>query len=115
MIDIKENTIGTVILENIDEKNKKASVSIKIGTKELKNKGYGTETLKLILNYAFEELKLHRIYANVLEYNEPSRKLFVKCGFKVEGVQRQSIYKNKEFYDLIMFSILKEEYENNAN
>lgn len=113
MIDIANDTIGTIILENINYKNKSASISIKIGKINYRKKGYGEMAIKIILKYCFFKLNLHRIYANVLDYNEPSKKLFLKCGFSIEGIKRQSIYKNDDFHDLIMFSILKEEFDIN--
>lgn len=111
VIDLEGKPIGVINLDNIDEKNKSASISIKIGKQNLKNKGYGTQALNLILEYAFERLDLQRIYANVLEYNNPSQKLFIKCGFQIDGIQRKAILKNENFYNLIMFSILKEEFK----
>ena len=114
MIDTIEGTSGTIILENIDNKNKSASISIKIGKADFKGKGFGTETIKTILPYIFEELNLNRIYANVLEYNTPSKNMFMKCGFNIDGVQRQAIYKNEKFYDLIILSILRKDFNNNG-
>ena len=61
-----------------------------------------------------EELNLNRIYANVLEYNTPSKNMFMKCGFNIDGVQRQAIYKNEKFYDLIILSILRKDFNNNG-
>ena len=112
MIEIDRVTIGTIILENIDLSNKNASISIKIGKTDFKGKGYGTKALRLILKYAFDELDLHMIYANVLEYNEASKKLFEKCGFKIDGIKRDAVYRDGKFHRLYLFSIIKEEFIN---
>jgi hydrogenase nickel incorporation protein HypB len=48
------------------------------------------------MKYAFEELQLNRLYGSILEYNIASQKLYAKCGWKVEGNYRQSVFKNND-------------------
>ena len=77
-----------------------------------KEDGYGTETIRLLKKYIFEELNMNRIYLNILEENISSRKLFEKMGFIQEGVQREAVFKNGKYNNLIMYSLLKEECAN---
>lgn len=105
----KESAIGTATIRNIDWKNRNASLDIKL-LKEVRSKGYGTDTIKTLLKYCFEELNLNRISANILEYNEASKKIFEKCNFKLEGIQKEIIYKNGEYNSLMNYAILKKEY-----
>lgn len=58
-----------------------------------RGKGYGTEAVTMLVKYAFEELRLNCIHANILSYNASSIKLFELCGFVKEGVLRFRIFK----------------------
>ena len=69
----------------IDWHNKKASVGITIGRKEYLGMGYATEGLNAIKEYCFNSLKLHHLWAGVNTDNITSIKLFLRCGFKIDG------------------------------
>ena len=101
--------LGTVILTDIDQKNGCAQVHIKLGTENCRGKGYGTDALNTIVAYAFQEMRLNCIYADVLEYNEASQKLFKKCGFQKDGVLRGRVYKGGTYVNVVTFSRLKED------
>ncbi|MGN0005683.1 MAG: GNAT family N-acetyltransferase [Candidatus Gastranaerophilaceae bacterium] len=100
--------VGTVILTDIDRKNGVAQVHIKMGKDEGRGRGYGKDALNTIVNYAFDEMRLNCIYANVIEYNDLSRNLFEKCGFKKEGILRSRVYKNGRYNDIVSYSKIKE-------
>ena len=109
IIQIKESNeaIGTAILSNIDYKNGTAGIHIKISGKgNQRGRGYGFDTINCLVNYAFKELRLNCIYAQIATYNKPSVSLFLKCGFEKEGILRKRIYKRGEFFDVIVFSII---------
>lgn len=117
MISSKENpkiSYGTAIISRIDWKNRSSSIDVKL-LEEFQGKGYGYETLILLTKYIFEELNMNRIFVNILEYNECSMSLFEKIGFVREGIQRKAIYKNGKYNNLIMYPMLKEEYQNERN
>lgn len=110
-IEYEGKAIGMCTISNIDWKNRNANIGIKIcDDLNYRNKGIGTLTVKIMLKYCFEELGLNRVYTSVLEYNIPSQKLFEKCGFILEGRQRESIYKNNKYNDLLIYGMLKKEY-----
>ncbi len=102
--------IGTVGLTDIDVRNLKAELTIILGEKEYRGKGFGEEALRLILDYAFKDLMLNKIVLKVFRYNENALKLYNKSGFKLDGILRQDIYKNNQFNDVIEMSLLKEEW-----
>lgn len=102
-----EKGLGTVILSDIDFKNAVAQVHIKLAKDEGRHKGYGTDALLAVTDYAFSELRLNCVYAEVLEYNIPSQKLFEKCGFHQDGILRERVYKSGKFVDVIVYSLLK--------
>ncbi len=74
-------------------------------------RGYGTEAVRLMLRYAFEDLGLHRMALRVAAYNERARRCYEKCGFRVEGVERQSFQVDGEWQDDVLMGILRDEWE----
>jgi len=104
--------IGTVILSDVDYKNGTAEIHIKLG-KQIRSKGYGAETINLIAGYAFNELRLHCIYAHINSYNEKSQKLFEKSGFVKEGVLRDRIFKKGDYHNVYCYSLLKGDFDGN--
>ena len=111
IVALKENEegIGTVILSDIDTKNGVAQVHIKMDKQRGRGKGYGTDALNAIVNYAFDEMRLNCIYADVLEYNTVSQKLFEKCGFHRDGVLRSRVFKGGRYINVVSYSRLKED------
>ena len=101
-----DRAIGTVILSDIDYKNGTAEIHIKLGN-QIRSKGYGAETINLIVDYAFNELRLQCIYAHINSYNEKSQNLFEKCGFVKEGILRDRIFKKGNYHNVYSYSLLK--------
>ncbi|MBW4846342.1 MAG: GNAT family N-acetyltransferase [Lachnospiraceae bacterium] len=102
--------VGIVSLSNIDYKNRSAECIIDIGAKDMWGKGIGKAALSLILEYAFSELNLHRVFLNVFSFNKRAIKLYEKMGFMHEGVLRQAFYRAGDWHDIVIMSILKNEY-----
>lgn len=111
IVALKENEegIGTVILSDIDTKNGVAQVHIKMDKQRGRGKGFGSDALNTIVNYAFGEMRLNCIYADVLEYNTVSQKLFEKCGFHRDGVLRSRVFKGGRYINVVSYSRLKED------
>lgn len=99
--------LGTVILSDIDQKNGTAQVHIKLSKHGAQGKGYGTQALRAIVKYAFEQLRLNCIYAEVLLYNAASKRIFEKCGFSQDGILRSRVYKGGEYHDVLALSIIR--------
>lgn len=114
IIQDKQNNkvIGHIGLYNINLQVKSAGYAILIGNNEYLGKGVGRQVTKLILNYGFIKLNLNRIDLSLISENLPAHNLYKKMGFVGEGCLRQAIFKNNIYYDLILMSILKSEYEN---
>lgn len=102
--------IGAVGISSIDAEHEKAEIGYWIG-KKYWNNGYCSEAAKRIVQYCFEELKLNRVYALHFSTNPASGKVMKKIGMKKEGVLRQNIKKWDEFVDTPIYSILREEFE----
>lgn len=103
--------IGQIDLHHIDWKNRSAVLGIVIGRKDLLGVGYGKEAIQLMKGFVFESLNLNRLELEVYEFNERAHRCYVSCGFKEEGRLRQKMYKDGKYWDVIVMSILKEEYE----
>ena len=102
--------IGSISLLNINQYHKNAEFGIMIGHKKYWGRGYGTEAIKLMIDYGFKKLKLHKISLNFIAYNARGQKAYQKVGFKNEGKLRENIYRNGHWHDSILMSILQKEY-----
>ncbi len=105
-----DRLIGSTSLDNINWVDRSASTGTLIGEKRDRGKGYGSEAKSLLLRYAFQTLGLNRIESKILCYNRASLRYAEKCGYRQEGVLRQASYKNGQFHDLVVLSILREEW-----
>ena len=109
----EDKLIGTVGLEKIDYINRVAILGIFIGDKDYRNNGYGTEAIKLLLDYGFNYMNLHNIKLDVMSFNERALKCYKKCGFKETGRIRESKFINGKYYDTITMDILENEFDGN--
>lgn len=105
-----DGAVGVATLINIDWKNRIAEHGIKLAKKERRGKGIGTDAVMAIMRYAFDELGLNRLDGSLFTDNIPSKNMYMKCGWKEEGVRRKYIYKNGKYHDLVETGILAEEY-----
>ncbi|HEY4430969.1 MAG TPA: GNAT family protein [Paenibacillus sp.] len=112
MIIVKETDelIGEVVLNEIDPDNRSANIRIGIRGHEHRGKGYGTEAMTQMMRYGFEALKLHRIHLGVYPFNPRAVHVYEKLGFKRDGVERDALYVDGEFHNLILMSMLENEY-----
>lgn len=110
----KGEHIGNIGLHGIDCRNGNAELGMFIGDKNNWNKGYGTDAVKTFLKFCFEELNLNRVDLGTVEFNPRAVRCYEKCGFVVEGRNRQSVYLRGRFWDTIEMAILKEEWPSNG-
>jgi RimJ/RimL family protein N-acetyltransferase len=85
-------------------------VRLGIGDAADRGKGYGSEAIKLLLRYTFEEINLHRLSAAVPEYNLPALRLFDKAGFSIEVRQRQFLHRDGRRWDMLGLGLLRSEW-----
>lgn len=103
--------IGTTALINLDHRNRKAEFGIEIGEPDGRNKGYGTETTRLMLDYAFNVVGLHNVMLRVFEFNRGAARAYEKAGFKEIGRRRQSYFSGGRMWDEIWMDCLSTEFE----
>ncbi len=112
-IEVNNNVVGTTVLYEIDFISRKSEFGVAIYNKEYWNKGIGSEVLKLMLKYGFEVLGLNRIMLRAFEENKRMIAVAEKFGFVFEGRERQGrIFKGKNS-DIIIMSLLADEYWRN--
>jgi len=70
-------------------------------------KGIMSEAVKQTCQYVFEHSDIERIFAAPFDYNPASQRVLEKCGFEREGILRKNGFKNGEFHDMIMYSLIK--------
>ena len=102
--------IGYIELEGIIWSRRNGWITIGIGDENLQGKGYGTEAMELIMEYAFQELNLHRLQLTVFEYNRAAIKMYEKLGFTYEGAHREFILRDGEGYDMCLYGMLRREW-----
>lgn len=111
IVELNDNKlIGALGLEHINWIERSAVLGIFIGDKNFRSNGYGTEAIKLLLEYGFKYLNLHSIRLSLLSINERAHKCYLKCGFKDTGYSREEIFLNGKYYDKLYMDILENEF-----
>lgn len=103
--------IGNIGFHNFDPRNRQAELGIMIGEHDYWGKGFGGAAIRLLLEFGFGELNLHRVYLRVFAFNKRGIRAYEKVGFKLEGITRQSAYIDGAYHDDYQMSILKPEWE----
>lgn len=105
-----DRLIGYAGVESIDERNRKCELALIVGEIEFWGRGVATEVLQLMLKYAFETLRMHRVWAAAIEGNVRSTRLVKRAGFAYEGTMREAIITVEGFSNLEFYSLLEDEY-----
>lgn len=103
--------VGVAGLYMISPTARRAQFNILIGEPKAWNKGLGTEALDLLANYGFGVLNLNSIQLGVNADNKGAVRSYEKAGFVHEGARREFVYRNGRYYDSLMMSILRREWE----
>lgn len=109
IVNEEDEYLGTISLKEVDLTAKTAEYAIST-RKRAHGHGVAFKATIILLEKAFNEFGLNRIYLNVLSDNIRAIKFYEKCGFKYEGEFRQHLYLNGEYKNLRWYGILKEEY-----
>lgn len=98
--------IGSVYLRDIDRTHNKAEYGIFIGEKEALGRGYGTQAARLMIDYAFEKVKLHKLMLRVLAENEQARRSYEKAGFVQEAYLKEEVFLEGQYKDVIYMAVI---------
>ncbi len=105
-----DELLGNCGFSEINHQNRIGTVGLFIGEEENRNKGYGTETLQLLLDFGFNYLNLNNIMLKVKSFNERAIACYKKVGFKEIGRRRNSYYLNGKYYDDVYMDFLASEF-----
>lgn len=105
-----DKLLGDVDLFVVNWSAREAFVGLGIAEREFWGKGYGTDVMTVILQYAFTEINLNRVTLNVFEYNPRAIRSYEKMGFRHEGRMRQVLNKEGRRWDMLYMGILREEW-----
>lgn len=98
--------IGSCQLTNIHDVHRSAELQIRIGRSDYQNKGAGSEAVRLLIEYGFDKLKLHRIMLHVFSTNLRAMHVYKKNGFQQEGVLREAAFIEGCWRDVIVFGLI---------
>lgn len=110
VIETDGRLIGEIRLDNVDRHDRRASMAIGILDPALLGKGLGSEAIRLLLRHAFAVLQLHRIGIRVLAYNQRAIRAYEKCGFVIEGREREAAFVNGAWHDDVLMGLLDHEF-----
>ncbi|PSR70510.1 hypothetical protein PHLCEN_2v13661 [Hermanssonia centrifuga] len=101
--------VGNVGLSPRVTKNREATLAVTIASHHW-SKGYGTEVLNFVIDYAFRSLALHRVSLGVFALNSRAVALYKKVGFVEEGRLRKATWIDGEWQDVILMAVLEDEW-----
>jgi len=87
-----------------------AGLSIAIPDSQHQGKGYGMEAMRLLIDFAFYELNLHRLQLTVFDYNTRAVSLYERLGFTLEGRYREFVQRHGQRYDMLLYGLLSHEW-----
>jgi len=102
--------IGGTSLFNIDWTSRSAMAGISIYNPNYWGKGYGQESMSLLLSFAFRNLNLNRVELDTFDFNKRAQKCYLKVGFKEVGRRRKARFIDGKYHDDIIMDILKDEW-----
>ena len=94
----------------LDLVHSEAWIGIGIGEREYWGKGYGTDAMKLAVQFAFMELGMHRVSLGLFEYNPRALRAYEKAGFRLEGRTRKDMLREGNRTDSLWMGILRDEW-----
>ncbi len=103
-----EEHIGNITLNQINWVNRIACLGIMIGKKSCWGKGYGADACKLLIDYAFNKLNLHKVWLGVYEEHTHAVKSYLAAGFKVEAVLKKELYRDEEYHNKVIMSVFND-------
>ena len=109
-LDDRPEPIGHAGLDELDFYDKRGELFLMIGEKSERGKGYGLQIVNLLLDFAFNELKLNSVFATVTCVNKPSMRALEKAGFAKIGIRRDFNLSDAKFWDEVFYDITLKDY-----
>ena len=100
--------IGGCSINECDVKNRTCTIGIMIGDKDYWGNGYGSDALKALNKFIFEEVNMNKIKLKVFSFNSRAIACYKKVGFQEEGILKKELYRNGKYHDEILMAIFKD-------
>ncbi len=107
--------IGHVMYRGLRSDTRSVWTGITIGERDYWGNGYGTEAIRLFLQFLFEEMHLHKVSITVSDFNARAIRAYEKCGFRHDGVLRHNAVVHGKFVDHFVMSILEDEFSSHPS
>jgi RimJ/RimL family protein N-acetyltransferase len=104
-----DRLIGFAHLFWVDLQHGAAMLNLGLGQPADRGQGYGSEVMRLLLDYAFEELNMHRVSARTASYNTAAIRFLEKHGFVEEVRNREAVWRDGQRWDGLIYGLLKSE------
>jgi RimJ/RimL family protein N-acetyltransferase len=111
VIEVDGKCIGSCALFNANTTNQTCELGIGIGDKDYWGKGHGRESIRLLLQYAFQYLNYRRVWLRVHGKNERAIRAYRASGFVEEGRQRAHVWSDGAYDDLVLMGVLREDWQ----
>jgi RimJ/RimL family protein N-acetyltransferase len=105
-----DRRIGNITLRNVDRENGAAEMSIVIVDKTAQGQGLGTDALNCLVDFAFGELRLERVYLHVFDYNPRAKRSYEKAGFQTDAILRHARFHHGRHHDVHLMSIIRDDW-----
>ncbi|MBC3986111.1 GNAT family N-acetyltransferase [Streptomyces sp. AC536] len=99
--------LGEMALTEVDPDNESAALRISLAPRA-RGRGAGPEAIRLLLDHAFGQVRLHRVWLEVFAFNDRARRAYERCGFHVEGRLRHAFHWAGERHDTLVMAALNE-------
>ena len=103
--------VGACSLQQIDMRNRHAELGIWMAAREQRGQGYGSEAVRLLLLYAFEVLRLDKVYLGAYDFNEGGLRAYERVGFRYEGRLQNMLHYEGRYWDEWPMRILRSEWQ----
>lgn len=100
--------IGNASLHDIEWVSRTAGFGLFIGEPSAWNRGFGSDAIRTLVRFAFDEMNLRKVRINVFDYNDRAKHILEAQGFVQEGRLRQEFYREGSYHDLVLFSIFRD-------
>lgn len=108
-IEVDGELVGDIVLWGIDEFNRRAHLGMAL-VADARGRGYGTDAIRVLLRYAFQDRGLNRVQLEALATNAPGLAAYRRAGFVQEGVNRQDAWIDGRFVDQVVMGVLAQEW-----
>ena len=102
-----DRLVGVLQLIDVDPIHRSAELTIRLGSEADRGRGYGTEALKLAVDYAWRDLNLHRVWLRVFQNNGRAIQAYKNAGFQEEGLMREAAYIDGSYVGMIVMGVLR--------